>query len=294
MLRISEEIGDETGFRFGTNNAFFLYNFSTGEYEEGLKLTETWTEKCRQMGYQVSALVNSNFSSWQYFFLGQYRKSLQILQGNFPIIEDVLGPDIRILLRFYIALLHFLLEEVEEGRQMFESTYKLFTENELDPVDRFFFWDQILRITQLYPEIYPLPDILEEIETCIRIFREREDLASLAFTLYSAADLHMEMVEQASGQVEKALAALDEAEKLKETVRVEGILIEQQLFSHARAHYLAGQDDEADRYLKQAYDWMMACAAKITTPEYRQSYLENVPMNREIARIAQERGLAVE
>ena len=50
----------------------------------------------------------------------------------------------------------------------------------------------------------------------------------------------------------------------------------------------------ADMILKQAYEWLMACAEKITTPEYRKSYLENVWENREILEEARVRGLATE
>jgi predicted ATPase/predicted Ser/Thr protein kinase len=289
VLEISEEIGHETGLRWGINNIQELYNFSTGEYEKGLMLAEIWTEKCLQMGRQITLADYSNSIAFQLFVLGQYRRSLEILKENLPAYDQIYGLAIQSIIRFFIAHLHFLLEEEDEGKEIFKSTYKLYTGNEFDPLFNLYIWNLILSISLLQPGIFPIVEILAEMDTFINNFRDKKELLNLLNALYSVSNIHLAIAEQDSTHIEKALAALYEAEKLKKTVRTDTFLIEQQLYTHARAHYLAGQDDEADRYLEQAYKWLMACADKITTPEYRLSYLENVPENVEIQAAYHER-----
>ena len=167
-----------------------------------------------------------------------------------------------------------------DGRGVFNATYQIIKENEFHPLNKYFIWDEILWITLLQPAICQLEEILTEIESCINSFRENKDFINLENALYTVSNIHLALFEKDSAHIEQALAALSEAEELKKiSSKADNILIERQLYTHARAHRMAGQDDEADRYQKQAYEWLMACADKITTPEYRQSYLEDVPEN---------------
>jgi len=53
-------------------------------------------------------------------------------------------------------------------------------------------------------------------------------------------------------------------------------------FTHSRILRAFGQEAEADEYLKRAYDRIMLVAARTADPELKQSWLENVEVNREI------------
>jgi hypothetical protein len=55
----------------------------------------------------------------------------------------------------------------------------------------------------------------------------------------------------------------------------------------------AGQAEPARAALQSALDQVMARADKITAPNMRQSFLENVPINRQIVETAQALGLVV-
>jgi hypothetical protein len=134
-----------------------------------------------------------------------------------------------------------------------------------------------------------LDEILVEVESCINTFRERMDSINLVCSIYSLSNIYLSLIDENSSYIGKALAALDETEQLKRVAKVINILIEHQLFTHARANRMASQDDEADKYLRQAHEWLMACADKITTAEYRRSYLEDVPENVAIQTDYQER-----
>ena len=126
-------------------------------------------------------------------------------------------------------------------------------------------------------------------ENFVKQFRDERQFQGLVDGLYSTCRLYLAIAEEDPANIQKAMTALQEAEDVKKSVKPDQILIEHQLFLHARAHRLAGLGERADDYLKQAYDWLMACADKIENPEYRQSYLKNVPENVAIQQAYQDR-----
>ena len=62
-------------------------------------------------------------------------------------------------------------------------------------------------------------------------------------------------------------------------------------YTHAKILRANGKDEEADKNLLLAYEWMMKVANKTQDETFRSSWLENVEMNREIMASAIERGL---
>jgi hypothetical protein len=58
--------------------------------------------------------------------------------------------------------------------------------------------------------------------------------------------------------------------------------VEQCYLTHARILCALGRGAEADRYLQRAYERVMLVASKTQDERLRQSWLENVPDNREI------------
>jgi tetratricopeptide (TPR) repeat protein len=278
-LNIAEEIGDDAGQRWGVSNILDLYSFGTGEYEKGLRLAETHAEKARRQSNQFVLLTHMVGIQGQLYRMGQYQKALDITLDNLAAIEEYYDLSIQILYQFYLSELHYRLGDETEGQRSFTQGEKLFAENDFPTIREFYMWRSILTVSLLRPGAFSFTEILSEMETLIHDFREKHHLHGLAEALFSISRLHLALAEEDPAHLEKALAALQEAEEIKKTILPEEILIEHQLYLHARAHRLAGQDEQADDYLKQAHDWLMACAKKITTPEYRQSYLENVPEN---------------
>jgi hypothetical protein len=69
------------------------------------------------------------------------------------------------------------------------------------------------------------------------------------------------------------------------------VFTERYLFLHSRVLRAMRREAEADDYLCQAYDHMMMAAGKITDEDLRQSYLNNVFDNRQIAEEYHSRGL---
>jgi hypothetical protein len=52
------------------------------------------------------------------------------------------------------------------------------------------------------------------------------------------------------------------------------------------------REEEAETYLKRAYDWIMLVADNTKNKTFRQSWLQNVKINQEILKDCAERGIA--
>ena len=96
------------------------------------------------------------------------------------------------------------------------------------------------------------------------------------WTHNQAARLHL-----ALGAVELALESLSQAMRAVE-IEGEGYWVEQCYLTHAQILRAQGHDAEADGYLQRAYERVMLVASKTQDEALRQSWLENVPDNREI------------
>jgi tetratricopeptide (TPR) repeat protein len=99
------------------------------------------------------------------------------------------------------------------------------------------------------------------------------DLATLAAAHLDAGDLS-----RAIQYTEKAIAILDECGSEGPEFPQRDYLI------GYRVLRAAGQQEQAAAALQCAYDLVVARAAKIATPALRESFLNQVPINREIAR----------
>jgi len=279
VLKIAEEIGEDAGQRWGISNLLVMYNVQMGEYEKGLRLAETHAEEARQQSNEFVLLNHMARIQEQLYLMGQYQKALDIALINLPLFEKNFDPILQAFMKFFLSELYYRVGDEIEGQRSFAKGYRLMAEHEFTPLQESYIWDNILTVSLLHPAAFPFENILPKMETIIHTFRGKHHLDGLVEALYSISRLHLALSEEDRAHIEKAMAALQEAEETKKMIQPQNMLIEHQLYLHARAHRLAEQDEQADDYLKQAHNWLMACAEKITTPEYRQSYLEKVPEN---------------
>ncbi|MFQ5923368.1 MAG: hypothetical protein ACE5M4_11040, partial [Anaerolineales bacterium] len=289
MLELAEEIGSDTGQRWAVNNLMVMYNFGTGEYEKGLKLAEAQVEKARQQSNELVLFSHMGDIQGQLYRMGQYQAALDIMLDHRAEMEEYLGLSFRINVQFYLSELHYRLGHEIEGKRYFTEGEGLLKENEFLPIQEFYIWDSILAVNLVHPGASPFTEIIENMEALIQGFRKGSLLQVLAEALYSISQAHLALAVEAPAHIQGALTLLQEAEEITKTIQPDLHVIEHQLYLHARAHRLASQDEPADDYLKQAHDWLMACAGRITTPEYRQSYLENIPDNHAIQEAYEDR-----
>ena len=84
----------------------------------------------------------------------------------------------------------------------------------------------------------------------------------------------------ALGDVEQALECSSKAMEL--SAFPDHYYSQQYFLTHARVLRALGRDDEADDYLRRAYERVMFVAGKIQDEDLRQSFLENATDHREI------------
>ncbi|MDX1612966.1 MAG: protein kinase [Candidatus Promineifilaceae bacterium] len=279
-LGIASEIGEEAGRAFAVNNLINLYN-RQGDYEKGLRLAEKQTERARQEDIR-SALFQDRIlfrRQHQLYLLGQYQRALELLLTFIANVEAYQELNFKIKNLAYLSELHLRLGHEVKGRQAFERAQRLLADNGLESIQLLQIWSQFLEVALLQPDTVPLSHILAQLTTLSDNFRESRNLDTLQDALYAAARLHLAFAEEEPGHLDQALEALQEAETAGQTIRPDDTLRERILWLNARAHRLAGHEQQADDYLKQAHDWLLACAERITTPAYRRSYLNQVPDN---------------
>jgi hypothetical protein len=105
------------------------------------------------------------------------------------------------------------------------------------------------------------------------------------FSSEIAAALHL-----AAGEIGGALAYSTEGLRQMESDPAP-TLPERKHFTHSRILRALGRDVEADEHLARAYGCVMQVAGNTHDPELKQSWLENVEVNREILEAAAQRGM---
>jgi tetratricopeptide (TPR) repeat protein len=129
---------------------------------------------------------------------------------------------------------------------------------------------------------------LERVKGAVIYAREHHNLTSpLGQALWIEACIHLALLEENSSQAESALECTEEALKAFEIEQQ--VMPEQIHFQHSRALRVNGLEEEADKYLREAFERVMMVAGNINDEDLRRSYLENVRGNREIQAAYQER-----
>jgi len=113
----------------------------------------------------------------------------------------------------------------------------------------------------------------------------KEDPYPRAFCLEAMATLCLEM-----GKLEKALRYSKENIEMAEA-DPSPYMPERRFFIHSKILRALGQDQDADEYLHRAYERVMLVASNLSDEENRNSWLENVRINREILEASAERGI---
>ncbi len=132
---------------------------------------------------------------------------------------------------------------------------------------------------------------LEFIKSATSFHKQITDFLMIAADLTISAQLHLALFE-----IDGDLSHLDQAfESSSEAVQLpekdpEACHLDEYCYTHARVLKALGGDDEVEPYLRQAFDRVMQVADQTQDEELRRSWLEDVPMHREIMAEASSRG----
>ena len=112
----------------------------------------------------------------------------------------------------------------------------------------------------------------------VEISRDFLEVRQLSEGLSISARLHLKL-----GELKEALACSEEVIHLLETTPALPHP-QEYLYTHFLALRVLGRDGEAKEYLRRAHERVMLVAEKTTDESLRQSWLEDVRVNRQILR----------
>jgi tetratricopeptide (TPR) repeat protein len=271
-LQIAEEIGSASGLRWGVGNMVSCVSAPQGEYEAGLAFLETWLAKAGQAKDEALAAEFQLHKARLLVVLGQLEPALKVAQTVLPDADRLLDYGDRMWLLQIIGLCQAGLGRFRRARDSFQAGLER-AEEAGEPLDAGSWLIYLAYVAYLEGDQAGLGAAMEQVQ--------RRDVSlplgpGYAYAHNQAARLHL-----ALGAVEQALECSSQAMRAVKT-EGEGYWVERCCLTHARVLRALGRDAEADGYLQRAYHRVMLVASKTQDEALRQSWLENVPDNREI------------
>jgi len=281
-IRIAEEIGSRT---LAINDYYEYYITPLGKYETGLRFMQEGLMNAQEDGND--ALVETYLKKIEdiLFDLGQYTEKIELSQKY--AMGSIFGHTGKLSEVSFDGLCQFLFGHYESGLHVMQAACEQL--NSLNAI--FFYAWALLRIAfakSFREDQSGWLDGLDDANQALSIFRKTSNGLAQVITLSTTARLHLKL-----GQVKEAVPSSTEAVGVSEEKRVFRFR-ELYLLTHAQALRATGRDEEADSYLQSAFDRVMLVAGNTKDDDLRQSYLQNVPWNREILKEAKKRGITAE
>jgi tetratricopeptide (TPR) repeat protein len=267
MFEIAEEIGTATAIDWGVNY-MMRYVFSPqGECEAGLGFLESLLAWAGQAKEEALAAQFQLEKADLLFTLGQLKPALEVAQSLLPDADRLLDYGTQRQLLETIGYCQAGLGRFRQARESFRAGLERAEEAA----------DAARALLGLAYVAYREGDGARLWAAMEEVRRRDVSLPHFfAFDHAQAARLYL-----ALGDVEQALESSIKAIRGME-MGVEEPLVTRYYLTHARVLHALGRDAEADDYLQRAYEWVMLVVSKTQDEDLRQSWLENVPDNREI------------
>jgi tetratricopeptide (TPR) repeat protein len=238
-------------------------------------------------------LINANLlqQAWLRSSFGQYEWTLEAMEAALPASSELAGPGLRPWMVATIGFLQLLLGQKAEGRQNLEIAQEV-AEDVADR--RLTIMETLARANLVAGEKRDIIRGLRYVERAIRDSVSVYDTEDLANAHGVKAQLYLAQYDLEGDRscLEKALESSAQAILLSEQDTTASWL-EEYHYAHARVLRALGREEEADIHLTKALERVMQVAANTSDETLRRSWLENVPLNREIIAEARERGLEV-
>jgi tetratricopeptide (TPR) repeat protein len=284
-LELAKSIGDSFGIRSAALNLHEFHYLPNGEFEQWLGFLEIEIEEAKASEDLLRIAYYQVEMSLLLYDFGQYKQAVDLMMALLHSAGEIASKTELLECHALISRLQVELGDFIGARRSFETSLQLSKETGLE----------VNEIHRLYDTAYI--SLLEGDQE-----RMRTDLEGLLGGLDRNRELcdHSCIIERldlvarlylALGQPEKS------AEYSSEAMDLMGIIPsttrpEVKLFTHAMALEGLDREDEAEEYLKKAYDRVMLVADNTKDEELRQSWLENVKVNREILETSAKRGIS--
>ena len=282
-LTLAEKIDSDWGVlgaAFGLCNYWYL---PRGEYEQLLTFSDERQGKARASGHEWLM----GFFNWikhiTFSDLGQFEEALELLQAEIPSLLDQGDTASHALVLAECGRLMVELGDYSTARKSLDAALEMAEKTGDSYLVSWPLTNQahlILLEGQQDEWRYGVEKAQRAIAEC----REVHEVRQLAEALHVCTRLHL-----AQDELEPALETSIEVLGLLESTPALPKPHEYR-YTHARVLRALGRDAEVDEYLQLAYEWVMHVATKLTDEKMRQSWLENVAVNREIVVEWSERG----
>jgi predicted ATPase len=285
-LRIAESISQDVVITWVAKNLGYLYA-RMGQHEKSLGLIEVQLDEARLSNNKSLAILLQAEKMDSLYLLGKYEQALNLAETILPDYEKLVDKGLQARALSFRGILCAELGKFERAHQYLENAIERCSgikgpNTELVvPVD-------YAQAAVVEGESSTLQVGLERVKGAVIYAREHHNLTSpLGQALWIEACIHLALLEENSSQAESALECTEEALKAFEIEQQ--VMPEQIHFQHSRALRVNGLEEEADKYLREAFERVMMVAGNINDEDLRRSYLENVRGNREIQAAYQER-----
>jgi predicted ATPase/predicted Ser/Thr protein kinase len=262
-----------------------------GEYEKYHNFVRNLRERARQNDIDNLNVSLTRFYSYSCSWLGKYEEGLREQESIWPIVEKSNSRGSKIMLLNNLAYCSGSAGDFDAAARYLEKSQRLSAELE----------DSNLKASVSYFSAFVsllndgplgLKEGLDQIDNAIAI---RMRLGCIVeWEAYSLkARIHLALLSEDSSHTQKAILALENSLKVFDEYRVGGCT--EFLFYTAWQVYQAnGFFEEADDYLRKAYERVMLVAGKIKDDDLRKSFMENVLENRAILKEAKAQGWTTE
>jgi tetratricopeptide (TPR) repeat protein len=272
MLQIAEEIGSASGIRWAVGNMVSFVFAPKGEYEGGLAFVETWLARAGQAQDEVVAAHFQLHKARLLLVLGQQASALEGAQRLLPDAERLLDYGDRMWLLEIIGNCQAGQGRFGQARESFQAGLAR-AEKYSEMVWARLFWLHLADVAYQEGDQAGLRAAMGQVQRCDVSLPA---VSRYAYAHYQSARLHLVL-----GDAELALESSSKAMRALE-IEGEAYWVEQCYLIHTRVLRTLGRDAEADDYLQRAYERVMLVSSKTQDENLRQSWLKNVPENREI------------
>jgi tetratricopeptide (TPR) repeat protein len=287
-LKITETIGHDTGINFLVKNLSRFYFWRLGESAKPLALIQEFKSRATLVGNESLVKLLQEDEIYVLYHSGQYVQAVDLAETILPGYEKLRDKAKKGELLGLLGVLSAELGKFKQAHKYLEqavescASIKGEISEVVVPIN-------IAQVALVEREESILQGVLESVTQGVIYARGHNLIERLGWALWMEARIHLVMIGKDLSHAAAAIKCTKEAMKLTQIEYPDMVMPELCLYLHGCALRVNGKEQEADDYLRKAYERVMMVAGNFTNEDYRRSYLENVRDNREILATYQER-----
>jgi tetratricopeptide (TPR) repeat protein len=284
-LNLGYEIGHGFGIRAPITNLIALHYRPNGNPEEWLNFIDIHLARAQEDEDELRVAYMIAFKAFALFAAGKIEDGIALMDYNIDEMGDMASHWELAVMNAYISLGYALLRDFDKAWECHGIAVQVSKDSGIR-MNELMRMDERGAIAWHQGDEKVMAEALTELEATMDEIRATNEAYTLADRLEIAARLHIKL-----GDYEIALKQTTEMLELMEMVPGP-YEPEVKYYTHAKALYGLGRDEEGDEFLKKARDRVTSVAEGIKDEALRRSWLENVKLNREILKVRAQRGIS--